>query len=278
MNILQIVIEAIESLNANKARSALTILGIVIGVGAVIALLGIGSGTQNVITDEISNIGTNLLYVSSGGDTDHPEPLTLDDAAAIADLSLAPSVTHVAPVLQGQVEVSVTGESTKTQVIGITPTFYDVQSAEVAEGILINQDQLDSRSTVVLLGADVAENLYGTTSNLVGESVRIMGQPYRVIGVLESAGGSAFQNTDDRVLIPLTTAQDRVLRRANRDQVDLLYVQASSSEAVQPAIDEVSQILRARHRSTLGVDDFSITSTQTFIDAATTITGVFTIF
>ena len=105
-----------------------------------------------------------------------------------------------------------------------------------------------------------------------------MGQPYRVIGVLESAGGSAFQNTDDRVLIPLTTAQDRVLRRANRDQVDLLYVQASSSDAVQPAIDEVSQILRARHRSTLGVDDFSITSTQTFIDAATTITGVFTIF
>jgi putative ABC transport system permease protein len=278
MNIFQSIGEAIESLNANKMRSALTILGIVIGVAAVIALLGIGSGTQNVITDEINNIGTNLIYVTSGGDADHPEPLTLEDAAAIADPSRAPSVIYVAPTLQGNAEVVVTGESTTTQIIGITPEFYEVQNANVAEGIQINQELVESRATVVLLGADVAEALFDTTTGLVGENVRINGQPFKVIGVLESEGGSAFQNTDDRVLIPLTTAQDRVLRRPNRGQVDLIYVQSSSSEAVSPAIDEVSQILRSRHRSTLGVDDFDIISTQSFIDAAETITGVFTIF
>ena len=132
--------------------------------------------------------------------------------------------------------------------------------------------------TVAIIGTDVAESLFGRTTDLVGESIRIKGQPFKVIGVLKSSGGSAFQNTDDRVLIPLTTAQDRIFRRPNPGQVDLIYAQAESSDAVGTAIDEVSQILRARHRSTLGVDDFNIISTQTFIDAAETITGVFTIF
>ena len=172
MNILQSFGEAIESLNANKMRSALTILGIVIGVAAVIALLGIGSGPQNVITDEINNIGTNLIYVTSGGEADHPDPLTLDDAAVIADPSNAPSVIYVAPTLQGNVEVAVTGESTNTQVIGITPEFYEVQNADVAEGVRINQEMLDSRSTVVLLGADTAENLFGTTTGLTQATTR----------------------------------------------------------------------------------------------------------
>ena len=278
MNILQSISEAIESLNANKMRSALTILGIVIGVAAVIALMGIGSGTQNVITDEINNIGTNLIYVTSGGDADHPEPLTLSDADAIIISPETGSVIHVAPVLQGNAEVAASGENTVTQIIGITPDFYEVQNAESAEGIQISQDHLDSRAAVVILGTDVAETLFNRTTNLVGESVRIKGQPFKVIGVQKSEGSSPFQNTDDRVLIPLTTAQDRVLRRPDRGQIDLLYVQSSSSETVDSAIDEVSQILRARHRSTLGVDDFEIISTQTFIDAATTITGVFTIF
>ena len=278
MNIFHAIREATDSLNANKMRSFLTILGIVIGVGAVIALLGIGSGTQDVITEEINNIGTNLIYVTSGGDADVPEALTLKDSEAIADRSQAPSVSQVAPVLRGRVEVSVTGESVNTEITGITPTFYEVQTAEVAEGVPINQEHLDTRAKVILLGSDVAENLFGTTSNIVGENVRILGQPYRVIGVLASEGGSAFQNTDDRVLIPLTTAQERVLRRASNDQVDLIYAQAINADTVPSAIDEVSQILRARHRTTLGVDDFDIISTQTFIDAAETITGTFTIF
>jgi len=278
MNIFQSIAEAIESLNANKMRSALTILGIVIGVAAVIALLGIGSGTQNVITDEINNIGTNLIYVSSGGDADYPEPLTISDAEAIAESSNAPSVIHAAPVLQGNADVAVTGESVITQIIGITPEYYDLQNAENSEGIQINQELLDSRDAVVILGIEVAEALFERTTDLVGESVRIKGQPFKVIGILESEGSSPFQNTDDRVLIPLTTAQDRVLRRPSRGQVDLIYVQARDSDSVAPAIEEVSQVLRARHRSTLGVDDFEIISTQTFIDAAQTITGVFTIF
>ena len=180
MNIFHSIREAVDSLNGNKMRSALTILGIVIGVAAVIALLGIGSGTQDVITQEINNIGTNLIYVTSGGDADYPEPITLDDGDAIANPDLAPSVNQVAPVLQGRIDVSITGESTNTEVVGITPAFYDVQSAEVSEGIRINQDHLDSRSTVIILGSEVAETLFGQASGVVGESVRINGQPFRV--------------------------------------------------------------------------------------------------
>jgi len=134
------------------------------------------------------------------------------------------------------------------------------------------------QSSVVVLGTEVAERLFERKAGLVGETVRVENQPFRVIGVLESRGGSAFNNEDDQVLVPLTTAQARLLRRSTRDRVDLLLVQALSAQDVPMATDEIAQILRTRHRTEIGADDFTILTQQDFLDTAQTITGVLTIF
>ncbi|MGB7115405.1 MAG: ABC transporter permease [Anaerolineales bacterium] len=272
-------LEAIGSLSANKTRSSLTMLGIMIGVGAVIALMGLGEGTQASITGEIESIGTNVLFVSSGGEVDNPEALTIRDAQVIADPSLAPSVKNVAPVLQGKVEVSIPGESTSTSLVAITPEYHLVQSADVAQGLPITDDQLENYASIVLLGTDVAEELFNRTTDLIGEKVRLNGQVFTVSGVLEEQGAAGFGSSgDNQVLVPLTTAQMRLLKRASSDEVDLIYIQANNAEGVPAAEEEVAQILRSRHRSTLGEDDFEITTTQSIVDMAETITNTLTLF
>jgi putative ABC transport system permease protein len=148
----------------------------------------------------------------------------------------------------------------------------------VTEGEFINQNHLLSRSSVVLLGVEVAEEVFGRQAGLVGERVRIEGQNFRVIGVLEEKGGSPFQSEDDQVIVPLTTAQARLIRRSNRDQVDVIYVEAVDAEAISQARLEISEILRKRHRTDLGEDDFTIISQQDMIGVASSITNILTIF
>ena len=280
MKYWQAIVEALQSLFANKLRSSLTILGIVIGVGAVIAMVSIGRGAQNTITGSIQGIGTNLLFVFRGGSEDvrNPEPITLGDSEAIADPFQAPSVASVAPVLQGNGEVSYGGESTVTTIMGVTPVYSPVRNSPVSEGEFISEEHILGRASVVVLGTDVAETLFGRSEGLIGETIRIEGQPFRVIGIQISKGGSAFSNEDDQIFVPLTTAQTRLIRRPTRDRVDLLLVQAVSAQTVDQATEEVAQILRTRHRTEIGVDDFTILSQQTFLDTAQTITGVLTIF
>jgi putative ABC transport system permease protein len=280
MNIIPSVIEAFESLSANKLRSGLTILGIVIGVAAVIAMVSIGRGAENTITGSIQGIGTNLIFVLSGGveEVRNPKPLTLGDAKAIADPFQAPSVSAVAPFLQGQGQVSFGGESTVTTLQGVTPEYGPVRNTDVTEGEFINEAHILGQASVVLLGTEVAERLFDRKAGLVGETVRIEGQPFRVIGVLKERGGSAFANQDDVVMVPLTTAQTRLLRRSSRDRVDMLMVQAASAADVSQASAEIAQILRARHRTAIGADDFTILTQQDFLDTARTITSVLTIF
>ncbi|MCK5314769.1 MAG: ABC transporter permease, partial [Anaerolineales bacterium] len=280
MNFGPAIIEALQSLAANKLRSGLTILGIVIGVGAVIAMIAIGRGAENTITGSIQGIGTNLVFVFRGGSEDvrNPQHITLGDASAIADPFLAPSVSGVAPILQGSAKVAFAGESSVTQVSGITPDYSAVRNYNVSEGEFIGQEHILGQASVVLLGTDVADKLFGRTAGLVGETVRIEGQPFRVIGILESRGGSGFSNEDDQIMVPLTTAQTRLLRRSTRDRVDMLMVQAVSAQAVPQATEEIAQILRTRHRTEIGADDFTILTQQDFLDTAQTITGVLTIF
>jgi len=277
MNIWSLFIEALESLSANKIRSGLTMLGIVIGVAAVIAMLGIGTGTEESITSEIESIGTNLLYITSGGDATNPEPLTLADVSAMQIIDLAPSVEFAVPVIQGQGEIVIPGESTTANLVGITPDYFNVQNADLAEGMQISQKQLDDFESVAILGFTTADDLFGYTNQLVGETIRINGEIFRVIGVLEEQGGSNLINSDNKVLIPLSSAQSRLMKRDNPNEVDLIYAQARSADDVPQAEEEVSQILRSRHRSTLGEDDFDIISTQSFLDMASSITGTLTI-
>ncbi|MCB2178803.1 ABC transporter permease [bacterium] len=280
MKIAQPIIEALESLTANKLRSGLTILGIVIGVAAVIAMLGIGRGAEAEITGSIQGIGTNLIFVFRGGEEDvrNPQPLTLGDAEAIADSFSAPSVAKVAPMLQGSGEVTYSGESSLTSITGVTPEYEQVRNWGVTEGEFIDEGDLLGRNSVAIVGVDVAETLFGRTSGLVGETIRIEGQPFRIIGVLEQKGGGSFGSEDDVVLVPMTTAQARLLRRSTSDRVDTIMVSAVSSEAVPQAAEEIAQILRSRHRTEIGKDDFTVMTQQDFLTTAETITGVITIF
>ncbi|MBU2610601.1 MAG: ABC transporter permease [Chloroflexi bacterium] len=281
MNLVQSILEALESLNSNKLRSGLTILGIIIGVAAVIAMLAIGRGAQSTITGAISGIGTNLLFVSSEHATEevrNPRPLTLADAQAIADPLAAPNVEAVAPSIQGKVEVTAGGEETTTNIVGVTPEYFPMQSYALTEGEFLSQTHLLERASVVLLGPDAADELFGRHDGLIGETVRIEGQPFRVIGVLASKGGDIVGSQDDLLIVPFSTAQTRLIQRRGINQVDLLMVQAVSAEAVTLATDEVAQILRQRHRTPVGVDDFSIFSQSDMLSIATTITGVLTIF
>jgi putative ABC transport system permease protein len=284
MNATQTIFEALESISSNKLRSGLTVLGIVIGVAAVIAMLAVGNGAQDSITGSISGIGTNLLFVfqgaqHTGGDTvRNPQPLTLQDADALADPFAAPSIQAVSPVLQTNAEVTYGGEVTNTSVIGAEPTYFSVTNVGITEGEPLTEDHMLSRASVALIGPDTADNLFGRHEGLVGETIRIGGQPFRIIGVLASKGGGSFGSQDDRVVIPLTTAQTRLVRRANRDEVDIIFVQAVSAEQVPTASQEITDILSQRHRTAIGAPDFTVFSQQDFLSTAATITGVLTIF
>ncbi|HLE23937.1 MAG TPA: ABC transporter permease [Anaerolineales bacterium] len=279
MNLREAVLEAIESLSSNKLRSGLTVLGIVIGVGAVIAMLGIGRGAQATITGSISDIGTNLLFVFEGGaeDVRNPKSLTLGDAQAIGDAFQAPSVVGVAPLLRGSVEVTYGGESSFTQGMGVTTDYQFVRNVVMAEGEFLSEEHMLGRAAVAVIAPDTAERLFGRTVGLVGETIRIEGQPFRILGVTVARGGSGFNNEDDRVLVPLTTAQSRLMRRG-RDEVDMIMARASSADSVLQAQAEIAALLRARHRTAVGADDFTIFTQQDFLATAETITNVLTIF
>jgi len=281
MSIAQSFLEALESLSGNKLRSGLTVLGIVIGVAAVIAMLAVGQGGQESITGSISGIGTNLLFVFRGDPGDNvrnPKPLTLGDADALRDQFAAPSIEAVAPALQGNGLVSFGGEQTSTQLFGVTPEYFQVRNLKVAEGELITEEHILGRASVVLLGSDVAEALFGRTTALTGETVRIEGQPFRVIGIMESKGGGAFGSEDDQVIIPFTTAQARLIRRSTSDRVDIIFVQAVDGDSVTQASDEITEILSTRHRTEVGANDFTVFTQQDLLTTFESITGILTIF
>jgi putative ABC transport system permease protein len=280
MSIGEAILEALESLNSNKLRSGLTILGIVIGVGAVIAMMSVGRGAQDTITGSISDIGTNLLFVISGGSEDirNPRPLTLSDAAAIDDPFAAPSVEAVAPAILGSAQVTANGQEMQTSITGTTPEYLSMRDLKLIDGEYFSQDQALGRASVAIIGTDVADQLYGHRDGLVGETVRINGQPFRVLGVLAQRGGGMMGSQDNEIIMPLETAQVRVLQRTNRDRVGMILVQVVDAQSIPQATEEVAQILRQRHRTPIGADDFSIFSQQDFIDVFQTVTGVLTIF
>jgi putative ABC transport system permease protein len=281
MSIFQTLIEALESLAANKMRSGLTVLGIVIGVAAVIAMMAIGRGAQNSITGQIQGIGTNLVFVMSGNNQQevrNPKPLTMADAEAIADPLSAPSVAAVAPMLSGNLEVSFGKESSSVSISGVTPDYAAVGNESVTEGEFISQENMLGRSAVAVIGPDTADNLFGRKDGVTGETIRIAGQPFRVVGVLKAKGGSGMGSQDNRVIVPLTTAQTRLIQRRTHDAVDIIQAQAINSESVTLATEEISQILRNRHRTDIGLDDFTIFTQESILGAVQSITSVLTLF
>jgi putative ABC transport system permease protein len=279
MSFWQEFVESLESLSANKMRSGLTILGIVIGVAAVISMLAIGTGAQASINTSIQSIGTNLIFVTPGAqNVRNPRPLTLQDAQALQDPFAAPDVKSMAPLLQGQATAAFGSQSQVTSVDGVTPNYESIRNLTLSAGSFVSQTDILGRFPVAVLGASVAQNLFGRTTNLVGESIQINDQSFRVIGVLQSKGGNNFGSVDDQILVPLTTAQVRLFHRSQPDQVDMIVVQATSANTVNGAVDEVTQILRSLHHISVGANDFTIINEQDILATATSITGVLTIF
>ncbi|GAP20875.1 ABC transporter permease [Leptolinea tardivitalis] len=280
MNIIESLLEALETLSANKMRSGLTILGIVIGVAAVIAMLAIGEGAQSYITGTISGLGTNLIFIAPGNpqaEIRNPKPLTQMDAAALVDENLAPSVLVAEPVLSNRRQVTYGSEKTNTSIDGVTPGYIKVSNYEYQEGEGITEEHILGQASVAVLGVDVADKLFNRREGLVGETIRIEGQPFRIVGVLKPKGGGSFGSQDNLVMIPFTTAQARMVRR-QQNAVDMIVAQASSAETVNKATEEISNILRTRHRTPVGSDDFQVISQQSAVSMVSSITNVLTIF
>jgi putative ABC transport system permease protein len=282
VNILLNLKEALQSLNANKLRSLLTILGIVIGVASVIALLSIGESAGDSITGEIESIGTNVIYILSGNDSDdvtNPKNLTLQDAEALTNSRRAPEVAYVAPVISGGSEISYGAEGRETSISGVTPDYQFVQNITMAEGDFISEAQVEGRSAVVVLGPEIAQNLLGRSSGIIGSAVRIGGYPFRVIGVTEAKGGSAFNNPDNNVYIPISTAQTRLPHGDSPNAVQFILASVAQAEDADQAIQQITDVLRSTHRiPPRSPNDFTILNQQDFLAVAASITNVLTIF
>jgi putative ABC transport system permease protein len=286
MRLSKALLVALNNLSANKMRSALTILGIVIGVAAVIAMTSIGRGVEVSITSQIESVGTNLLFVYAGRTQEagafsaagSAASLTLEDADAIAS---APSVIGVSPQTGGRVQAVYLSQNTNTELLGVTPSYLWVSNFEMADGEFISDANVTARSTVVVLGSAVADTLFGGEAGAVGQTIRLNGQPYRVIGVLVSKGGTGFGSQDDRILVPLTTAQTRLTGPrffGGSNSVSVINVKVADADQIDTAIEEISAILREEHGVVEGDEDFIIQSQQDILDASTQISDTLTLF
>ena len=262
-----------SSIGGNRLRTALTLLGMIIGVAAVISLMSIGRGAQESITSRIESLGSNLLYVRlSDGD------LTLKDALALTDPVFTPSIVSVAPELSVFASVTYLATETSTQVFGVTSEFAAVRNFEVLSGEFISPAHMLNRNNVAVLGSQTAEDLFGERDP-VGVDIAISGVPFTVVGVLDSKGGNSFGNEDDRVLVPLTTAFYRLSgqRTTHGDiTVSTINVQADG-ERLEEAQREAATLLRLRHEVT-DSDDFTIATQQSVIDTLSETTGTLTVF
>ena len=287
MTLLTILRTAVSSLGINKLRAGLTLLGIVIGVAAVISLMAIGKGAQEVVTSRIESLGTDLLFVRPGaasqggvsGGLGSASTLTLEDAYALLDPVFAPSVTAVAPQISTTGQVVAGRENTATQVVGVTPEYEFVRNFPVASGQFISWTHVQNRSEVVVLGSQVSETLFGFRDP-VGQTVRINGRQFTVVGVLETKGGTALGNQDNQVLVPITTAYYRLAsQRTTQGDINVqsINVQAKSGDVMDEAVQEVATVLRLRHRIT-GEDDFTLTSQQETIETLEETTETFVVF
>ncbi len=287
MNPLATFRVAVSSLGSNKLRAALTLLGIVIGVSAVITLMAIGTGVQRSITESLQALGTNLLFVRPGessqggvgGGQGSAGTLVMEDAAALADGTFTPSIGMVAPESRTSGRVTAGRNNTSTQIVGVTPEYEIVRNFPVERGQFIGRGHVENNSQVAVLGASVAETLYGFR-NPVGQPLRIDGRQYQVIGVLEAKGGGFFRSMDDQILVPITTLYYRLSSQRTPQggvSVDTINVQVPDIDTIDQAVREVATTLRLRHRIT-EEDDFTITSQQDTVNTLQETTDTFVVF
>ncbi len=287
MNILESFVMAIRSLFTNKLRSILTMLGIIIGVGSVIALMSVGRGAQASILSTYNRLGTNVLAVvpTSGEGTGMSgisfttPSLTLDDAAAIEN---AYGVEAIAPSNETFVQVSANNQDKFAVLEGVTPEYLTVMNHTINSGQFITRHDVSSRTLNVVLGPDTANALFGTR-NPLGQAVRIKGYRFTVIGILEPVGGTMMGISMDNVAyVPITTYQTRLFPQrtaSGEDAIQQIAVRVVNTSVIPDTQNEINNILRRRHLLT-GDDknDFSVISQQQIVSIINQVTGVFSIF
>ena len=283
MLIGEIISVALGALRANKLRSLLTMLGIVIGVAAVIAMVALGSGAQQAVKDRIASLGTTLLSVSPGQQrgfgvavAGQRRRMTIEDAKALDDPENLPDVIAVEPEMQKSVQVTWTNQNTNTSIIGTTANYLTVRNYKLASGRMFTEAEDAGQRRVAVIGPTVAKNLgLSTPDALVGEEIRIGGVLFTVIGSTETKGqGSMFGDPDDQILIPLTTGRYRVF---GTNWVRSINVLASTEDNIPLAMAEIQKALRRQHRlRTSDPDDFQIRSQTDFLTTTAETTAVFT--
>jgi putative ABC transport system permease protein len=282
MELAEIISEAINTLTINRLRTALATLGIVIGIGSVIALISLGAGSQKAVSDQIQSLGSNLLTISPGSQTSGSvrsatgsnTTLTYDDAKAILTSLKVTSVSEVSPELSRRSQVTTGGANTNTQIIGVEPVYAEVHKITISSGGFISERDVVSMTKVAVLGSQVVEDLFGEGANPTGKNIRIEGQSFRVIGITESKGGTGFQNQDDIIYVPLTTAQ-KSLYGAN--YLSSIAIAAKGEDEMVVAQDEVGYLLLDRHNISDPEDaDFKIMSQSDILSTASSVTSTFT--
>ena len=282
MNFAESVQMAGKTLLSNKLRSALTMLGIVIGNASVIAMIGIGEGGQKYVNKQLESLGPNVLFVIPGNQETQritfeiPRTLVLADAEAIA--TQVPTVAGVAPELNRRYVVTYGNRNTDVNIIGTTPGFPLVRDFEIAQGRFFNEIDIKRSNQVVVLGADLAEKVFGN-SNPLGKQMRVKNTSFQIIGTLEGKGsGLGGANYDEAALIPITTSANRLVGKNSPYGIalDYLVVSARNSNSVNAAEFQVRNLLRLRHKIT-GEDDFTVRSQKDAQQTVGQITGALTI-
>jgi len=273
--------ETIWSLAGNKVRSGLTILGIIIGIGSVIAMVAIGQGAQSSIESSIESIGSNLILVmpgsqrvggiSQGGGS--LQTLTREDADAIK--KQVTSVKAVAPAVTGRYQVTAKGNNTNTQVIGTVEDYTVVRNVTMGTGSFFSDTQIKSSAKVAVLGPETRDEIFGKNVNPVGQNVRINKMDFQVIGVTEAKGGSGFNNQDDVIYVPITAAQHFL---SGNDYVNNISIAVRDQNAMTSSQNQISKLLLGRHKITDPEKaDFNIINQTDILSAASSVTSTFTI-
>jgi putative ABC transport system permease protein len=294
MKVLESVRLAFRALAANKLRAALTMLGIIIGVGAVITLMAAGEGVSVYIEESFQGIGSNLLFIAPGsmeenrssggppGTSPTLAELTNGDAEALRDPVRAPDVVAVAPAVTNVAVVATGRRDMFAQISGVPPEYADIRNWYTEVGTYFDEGHMNSRARVAVIGKEVVKELFPDNPYPLDQTIKINDVPFRVIGILEEKGGSSFSNEDESVIIPLTTAQTRLFPARSKSGDYLIggiIVQAASEDRMDAATEQVAAILRERHNIDFrDEDDFSMISQADIIAVFGEITGVLTIF
>jgi len=283
MKLIELFFESLNTLTLNKTRTALAVLGIVIGIGSVIALMSQGLATQKTIQNRIESLGSNLLTVQPGasrssggvrGAQGSRTTLTLDDAKAIISSSEITTINKVSPEYSSRTQIITPQGNSNTQIQGVTPNYSDVHKISISDGVFITQKDVDSMARVAVVGPTVIANLFPDGSNPLGQTIKIKNQNFTIIGVTVAKGGSGFGNQDDVVYVPLSTAQKQLF---GVNYLSSIALEAKNADKMTAAQDEIGYFLLARHKITdPSSADFSIMSQQDMIDTITSTTATFT--